>query len=187
MNIGIAITGSFCTCENILTQLEKMIKMGHNIIPIISKTVANTDTRFGTAKEFVEKVERICGKRAVRTIVEAEPLGPQNKIDVLAIAPCTGNTLAKIANGLSDDAVTMASKAHMRNYKPLVIAISTNDGLGLNMQNIAKLMNEKKVFFVPFRQDSPTKKPKSLVADLDLLLDTILLAKEGEQIQPVLI
>ncbi|MGN0798395.1 MAG: dipicolinate synthase subunit B [Christensenellales bacterium] len=187
MNIGIAITGSFCTCENILAQLEKMVKLGHNIIPIISKTVATTDTRFGTAKEFVEKIEKICGKSAVKTIVEAEPLGPQNKIDVLAIAPCTGNTLAKIANGLSDDAVTMASKAHMRNYKPLVVAISTNDGLGLNMQNIAKLMNEKKVFFVPFRQDSPTKKPKSLVADLDLLLDTILLAKDGEQIQPVLI
>ena len=125
--------------------------MGHNIIPIISKTVADTDTRFGTAKEFVEKVEKICGKRAVRTIVEAEPLGPQNKFDVLAIAPCTGNTLAKIANGLSDDAVTMASKAQMRNYKPLVIAISTNDGLGLNMQNIYVVVVELYKLFVYFQ------------------------------------
>ena len=187
MNIGVAITGSFCTCEQILTQLEKMVEAGYNVIPIVSKAVLETDTRFGKAEEFIAKIEVICGNNVVKNIVEAEPLGPQNKIDVLAIAPCTGNTLAKLANGLSDDAVTMASKAHMRNYKPLVIAISTNDGLGLNMQNIAKLMNEKGVYFVPFRQDSPTKKPKSLISDLDLLLDTIMLASKNEQIQPIII
>lgn len=187
MNIGVAITGSFCTCEQILAQLEKMVEAGHNVIPIVSKAVLKTDTRFGKAEDFIAKIEAICGKKVVKNIVEAEPLGPQNKIDVLAIAPCTGNTLAKLANGLSDDAVTMAAKAHMRNYKPLVIAISSNDGLGLNMQNIAKLMNEKGVYFVPFRQDSPTKKPKSLISDLDLLLDTIMLANKNEQIQPILI
>lgn len=187
MNVGIAITGSFCTCEQILTQLEKIVAAGHKVIPIVSKSVLETDTRFGRAADFLAKIEKICGEKIVKTIVEAEPLGPQNKIDVLAVAPCTGNTIAKLANGLSDDAVTMASKAHMRNYKPLVIAISTNDALGLNMKNIATLMNGKNIFFVPFGQDAPTKKPKSLISDLDLLLDTILFASKNEQIQPILI
>lgn len=187
MNIGIAITGSFCTYSNILEQIKVLVDKGHNILPIVSKEVLSTDTRFGKAGEFLEKLENITNNKVIKNIVEAEPLGPNNMIDVLAVAPCTGNTLAKLANGISDDAVTMSAKSHMRNYKPLVIAISTNDALGLNMQNLAKLFNAKNVYFVPFRQDSPFKKPKSLISDLSLLLDTIEKANNNEQIQPIML
>lgn len=186
MNIGIAITGSFCTYSQILEQIKNLKDDGHNIIPIVSHAVYETDTRFGDAKEFIKTLEEITGNKIVHTIVEAEPLGPKNMIDVLAIAPCTGNTLSKLANGLSDDAVTMSAKAHMRNYKPLVIAISSNDALGLNMKNIATLMNAKNVYFVPFRQDDPIKKPKSLIADLSLLGKTIDEAVANKQIQPII-
>ena len=187
MNIGIAITGSFCTYSNILEQIKLLVDKGHNVVPIVSKEVFGTDTRFGKARDFLDKIEKTTGNNIIHTIVDAEPLGPNNKIDVLAVAPCTGNTLAKLANGLSDDAVTMSAKSHMRNYKPLVIAISTNDGLGLNMQNLAKLLNAKNVYFVPFRQDAPQKKPKSLIADLELLLPTIEKAQKNEQIQPIIL
>lgn len=186
MNIGLCITGSFCTFDKITGEIQKMVDSGHRVLPIVSEAVLHTDTRFGNAEEFVGKIEQITGKKVISSIVEAEPLGPSGAIDVLCIAPCTGNTLAKLSCGISDDAVTMSCKAHMRNYKPLVIAISTNDALGLNMMNIATLMNEKNVFFVPFGQDNPTVKPKSMIADYDMLLDTILLAKEGKQIQPVI-
>lgn len=186
MNIGLCITGSFCTYEKILEITDKIVKEGHKVIPIVSDAVKNMDTRFGKAKDFIEKIEAVTGNEVVSTVVQAEPLGPQNAIDVLAVAPCTGNTLAKLSCGISDDAVTMSCKAHMRNYKPLVIAISTNDALGLNMKNIATLMNEKNVYFVPFGQDNPEKKPKSLIADYDLLLDTILIAEKGKQLQPII-
>ncbi len=187
MNIGLAITGSFCTYSQILEQIKFLVEKGNNVIPIVSNEVFSIDTRFGNANEFINKLEEITKNKVVHTIVEAEPLGPKNAIDVLAIAPCTGNTLAKLANGLSDDAVTMSSKAHMRNYKPLVIGLSTNDALGLNLQNIAKLMNAKNVFFIPFRQDAPNTKPKSMIADFSLLYDTILSAIENKQIQPIIL
>lgn len=187
MNIGIAITGSFCTYSQILEQIEFLISKGNNVIPIVSKEVYSTDTRFGKSNDFIKKLEEVTKNQVVHTIVEAEPLGPKNAIDVLAVAPCTGNTLAKLANGLSDDAVTMSCKAHMRNYKPLVIGLSTNDALGLNLQNIAKLMNAKNVFFIPFRQDAPNTKPKSMIAEFNLLYETILSAYENKQLQPLIL
>lgn len=187
MNIGLGITGSFCTYSKILKQVDRLVTLKHNVIPIVSKAVFETDTRFGEHEEFLKALKEKTGNEIVSSFVDAEPLGPQNKIDIMVVAPCTGNTLSKLANGLSDDGVTMACKAHMRNYKPVVIAISTNDGLGLNMKNLATLMNEKNVFFVPFCQDDPQKKPKSLVADLSKLIDTIEEAKNFRQIQPVIL
>jgi len=187
MNIGLAITGSFCTYNIVFEQIEILTNSGHNVVAIVSNEVATIDTRFGKAEEYLSKLKELTGKEVVFDLVHAEPLGPSNAIDVLAIIPCTGNTLSKLANGQSDDAVTMSAKAHMRNYKPLVIGISTNDALGLNLQNVAKLMNEKNVFFVPFGQDSPKNKPKSMVAKWDLLESTILEAKDGKQIQPVIL
>lgn len=187
MKIGLAITGSFCTYEKILEQVDLLIGGGHTILPIVSSAVKNFDTRFGKAKDFIEKLENKAGHKCVYDIVGAEPLGPNNAFEVLVVAPCTGNTLAKIATGISDDAVTMSAKAHMRNFKPLVIAISTNDALGLNMKNIATLLNEKNVYFVPFRQDDPIKKPKSMIADLEYLSQTIENAVAGKQLQPIIL
>lgn len=187
MNIGLCITGSFCTYEKILEEIDVLLNAGHNVLPIVTREVMTTDTRFGKAKDFLNKLKAKTGHEIVTNIVEAEPLGPKGAIDVLCVAPCTGNTLSKLSNGISDDAVTMSCKAHMRNYKPLVIAISTNDGLGINMMSLAKLMNEKNVYFVPFTQDNPTAKPKSLISNYDLLLKTIESASHGEQLQPVLL
>ncbi len=187
MKIGLAITGSFCTYEKILEQIDLLTMAGHTILPIVSTAVKNFDTRFGKAEDFIKKLEEKTGNKAVCDIVGAEPLGPSNAFDILAIAPCTGNTLSKIATGISDDAVTMSAKAHMRNYKPLVIAISTNDALGLNMKNIATLLNEKNVYFVPFKQDDPIKKPKSMIAELNLLIPTLEHALQGKQIQPIIL
>ena len=187
MNIGLCITGSFCTYNRIKQTIKELTEKGHNVLPIVSSAVLSMDTRFGKAQDFISDFEALTGHKVVSTIVAAEPLGPQGAIDVLVIAPCTGNTLSKIANGISDDAVTMSAKAHMRNYKPLVIAISTNDALGLNMKNIATLMNAKNVYFVPFSQDDPVKKPKSLISNLDMLEDTIEQAMLGKQLQPVLL
>ncbi len=187
MNIGIAITGSFCTYSKILDEIKKLVNEGNNVIPIVSKEVYSMDTRFGQAKEFIASLKEITKNDVIHTIVDAEPLGPKGLIDVLVVAPCTGNTLAKLANGLSDDAVTMSAKAHMRNYKPLVVSISSNDALGFNLQNIAKLMTAKGVYFVPFRQDAPQQKPKSMIGDLDLLGETIALAYQNKQIQPIIL
>lgn len=186
MKIGLAITGSFCTHDKIFSQIEKMKEQNYEVLPIVTQAVATLNTRFGGAKEFLEKLARVTGSAPVQTVVDAEPIGPKNLIDVLVIAPCTGNTLAKIANSITDNAVTMAAKSQMRNNKPLVIAISTNDALGLNMANIAKLLNAKGVYFVPFGQDEPFKKPKSLIADLNLLIPTITEAMKGKQLQPLL-
>ena len=186
-NIGMAITGSFCTHDKILEKIEELKNKGYNIIPIFSDKVSTTDTRFGSAKAFRKKIIELTGNIPVENIVEAEPLGPKGMIDALIVAPCTGNTLAKLANAITDNAVTMATKAHLRNNKPVVIAISTNDALGLNLSSIATLMNSKNVYFVPFGQDNPDKKPKSMIADWNLLEETLLKAEENEQIQPVLI
>lgn len=186
-NIGFAITGSFCTHDRILIEIERLKKKGYNIIPILSEIVQNTDTRFGEAKKFVSKLEEITENRCVRTIVEAEPIGPKNLIDILVVAPCTGNTLSKLANAITDDAVTMVAKAHIRNNKPVVLGVSTNDALGFNAKNIAVLLNAKNFFFVPFGQDDYEKKPKSLICDWNLIEETILFALENKQIQPILL
>ncbi len=185
-NIGFAITGSFCTHQTILTEMQNLIKKGYNLIPILSDIVIQTDTRFGKASDFITQVEEICGKKVVSTITEAEPIGPNNLIDVLVVAPCTGNTLSKLAKAGTDNAITMITKSHLRNNKPVIIAISTNDALGLNMHNIATLINTKNFYFVPFAQDNWKAKPKSLVADWGLIGDTIEKALVGEQIQPIL-
>ncbi|WP_352401197.1 dipicolinate synthase subunit B [Anaerotignum sp.] len=185
-NIGFAITGSFCTFDKILKELERLKEEKANIIPILSTNAATLDTRFGKAEDFVKKVIEITGNTPVFTIVDAEPLGPQGMLDILIIAPCTGNTIAKLSNGITDTSVLMAAKAHMRNNKPLVISISTNDALGLNLTNIGQLMNTKGIYFVPFHQDNYEGKPKSMIAKTEQIVPTLELAFEGIQIQPLL-
>ena len=184
--IGYALTGSFCTVSRSLETLKGLAER-YEILPIISETVRTTDTRFGRAEDTLKALAEICGKAPVSTIREAEPLGPRVKLDALVIAPCTGNTLAKLANGVTDTAVTMAAKAHLRNGRPLIIAVSTNDGLSQSLYSIAAMMNKKNVYFVPFGQDDPVGKPCSLVAELSLTEETVRLAIEGKQLQPVLL
>ena len=185
--IGYGITGSFCTFEKTKIAVGELVKLGAAVVPIFSYNVQRMDTRFGGAKEFMEAVEEITGNHGIMTIQEAEPIGPKANLDVMVIAPCTGNTMAKLWNGITDSPVLMASKAHLRNQKPLVISISTNDAMGMNFKNIGNLMNTKNIYFVPFGQDDYKKKPASLIGDLKLLPDTIDLAMEGRQIQPVVV
>lgn len=187
MRVGFALCGSFCTHSEALDAAEKLAATYTKVIPIVSDYAAQTTTRFGVAEEFLHSLERICGRKPIETIVAAEPIGPQKLLDILVIAPCTGNTLAKLAAGIADSAVTMAAKAHLRNGRPVVVAVSTNDGLGIAARNIGDLFCRKNYYFVPFRQDDPLGKPSSLVADLALLPETIEQALSGEQIQPVLL
>lgn len=184
--VGFAITGSHCTIEKILPEVENLVKEGAEVYPILSESVQFTDTRFGLARHWVEKLQRITGKKPITSIVEAEPIGPKKYLDILVIAPCTGNTLSKLSQGITDGTVLMAAKAHLRNQKPLVIAISTNDGLGNNAKNISILLNTKNIYFVPFGQDDPFNKPNSLVAHFNKMLDTVLSAFEGKQFQPLI-
>jgi dipicolinate synthase subunit B len=186
-NIGYGITGSFCTFAKARKAVEHLKELGANVVPIFSFHAQTCDTRFGSAKEFVDGICAITENEGIRTITQAEPIGPNNLLDVMVIAPCTGNTAAKLWNGIVDTPVLMAAKAHMRGGKPLVIAISTNDALGTNFKNIGALMNMKNIYFVPFAQDNYKSKPNSVVADLAFLPDTIELAMKGKQIQPVLL
>lgn len=186
-NVGMAITGSFCTFDKIKIEIKKMVEMGINVYPIFSPHSAEYDTRFGKADKFVNDVETIAGRKGIYTIQEAEPIGPKSYLDALVIAPCTGNTIAKLTNGITDTSVLMAAKAHLRNNKPLIISVSTNDAMGMNFKNIGQLMNMKNIYFVPFEQDNCVKKPNSLISRLDLIPATIEEALEGRQIQPVLI
>lgn len=185
-NIGFAITGSFCTFKSAVEQIELLVKANANVIPIMSEISASTDTRFGNASDFVSHIETVTGKKIISSIKDAEPIGPRSLLDLLIIAPCTGNTLGKMACGVTDTSVTMAAKAHLRNNKPIVLAISTNDGLGTSAKNIGILANAKNIFFVPYGQDDPVGKPKSIVAYMDLLIPTTKMALEGTQIQPVI-
>lgn len=185
--IGFAITGSFCTLETILTEMENLTKLGYNLIPIFSFNVAKEDTRYFLAKDFREKVIKITGKEPIDTLQLAEPLGPSGIIDAMVVAPTTGNTLAKLANAITDTPVLMAVKSQLRNHRPVILAISTNDALGLNMSNLARLMSTKDIYFVPFGQDNPDKKPKSCIADYSLIAKTVESALTGKQLQPVLI
>ena len=185
-HIGYGITGSFCTFAQTRKAVIRLKEMGAKITPIFSYQTQTLDTRFGSAKEFVEGICEITDSEGIRTIPEAEPIGPNNYLDVMVIAPCTGNTAAKLGNGIVDTPVLMAAKAHMRNGKPLVIAISTNDALGMNFKNIGALMNMKNIYFVPFGQDNSKSKPNSMIAHLDLLPETIESAMKGKQIQPVI-
>lgn len=186
VKIGFCITGSFCTFEKVLAQIKNIKNNGADIIPIFSYSVASTDTRFTSAADFRDKVESITGNKVISTIVGAEPIGPKKLLDVIVIAPCTGNTLAKLANGITDTPVLMAVKAQLRNNKPIVIAVSTNDGLGNNGKNLGLIMNMQNIYLVPFCQDDPQGKTNSIIANMDKILDTIVLAIEGKQIQPVI-
>jgi len=186
-SIGFAMTGSFCTIPDALRQLEALAATGAEIVPIVSAAVSATDTRFGTAASIAETIVRVTGRAPIQTIAEAEPIGPKKLLDAMVVCPCTGNTLAKIANGITDTPVTMAVKAHLRNKRPVVIAIATNDGLSANAQNIGRLLNTRGLFFVPFGQDDPIQKNTSLVADNTLVVETLGKALVGEQLQPLLV
>lgn len=187
LKIGFAITGSFCTFDQIIPVIEELKKQGAIITPIFSEKVQTTDTRYGKADEVVKRIVSICGNPPITSIVEAEPVGPKKLFDVLVVAPATGNFIAKLANGIVDETPVMCAKAHLRNQRPVVVAISTNDALGLNCKNIALLLNTKNIYFVPFRQDDPLAKPNSLVAEYTLLIPTIIEAVSGKQIQPLLL
>lgn len=187
IKIGFALTGSSCNFEEIFPIIERIANKGADIYPIISYAVDTFDTRFGTAEEWKEKLRQITGKELIKTIVDAEPVGPKLNLDIVVVAPCTGNTIAKLANGITDTPVTMACKAHLRNQKPVVLGIATNDGLGANGKNIGLLMNMKNIYFVPFGQDNPHNKPNSLIAKFEYIEETIEKALQGKQIQPVLL
>jgi dipicolinate synthase subunit B len=167
--------------------MKRLVELGANVIPVISHTVATVDSRFGTAEDWKKKIKEITGRTPLMTIPEVEPFGPEKSLDCYVIAPCTGNSLAKLANALTDSPVLMAAKAQMRNHRPVVVAISTNDALGLNAVNLAKLLAAKDIYFVPFGQDAPEKKPKSMVARMELIPETCLAAIEGKQLQPLIV
>ncbi len=184
--IGVALTGSFCTYETVFRELEKLAGEGALVQTIFSDASQTIDSRFGRAASFLERAEEITGVKPLRTISEAEPIGPGSLLDILVLLPCTGNTIAKLANGITDTPVLMAAKAHLRNNKPLLIAVSTNDALGMNMKNIGLLLNAKNIYFIPFGQDNPAKKPNSMTARTQLLIPSLEAALEGRQYQPVI-
>lgn len=183
--LGYAFCGSFCTHARSVETLRRLIECGYDVLPIMSETVYTTDTRFGTAEDLIRTVEDLCKKKVVHGIPEAEPLGPKTPMDALIISPCTGNTLAKIANGITDTAVCMAAKAHLRADRPLVISLASNDAMSANLKNIATLLSRKQVYFVPMIQDDPEKKPHSLVADFSRLPDTLESAMQGKQLRKI--
>lgn len=186
MTIGFALCGSFCTFDKIFPIMEKLAKE-HQVIPIFSGAACSTDSRFGKAEEFIANAERICRCKAITAIAEAEPIGPKKLLDVLVIAPCTGNTLAKLAHSIADTPVTMAAKSHLRNGRPIVIGISTNDALAGAAENIGRLLGRKHYYFVPFRQDDPSEKPTSMIADFEKIPQAVEAAAQGRQIQPVIL
>jgi dipicolinate synthase subunit B len=187
ITVGYALTGSHCTLEEVMPQIKRFVEQGARVIPIVSSTIMTTDTRFGKSEDWQTQIKEITGNEIISTIFDAEPLGPSKLLDVLTIAPCTGNTTSKLANAMTDSPVLMAAKAQMRNQRPLVLAISTNDGLGLNAANIAKLLITKNIYFVPYGQDAPGAKPNSLVARMDLIMETCEAALQGKQLQPMII
>ena len=184
--IGYAFCGSYFSLSHSLATLRRLRADGEDVLPILSESVYSTDTRFWQAEEFYRAVRHLCGEReAIHTIVDAEPLGPATPLDALVIAPCTGNTLAKIASGITDTAVTMAAKAHLRQDRPLLIALASNDSMSANLANLSRLLLRKQVYFVPMRQDDPDRKPHSLVADFTYLSDCLAAAKCGRQLRPL--
>ena len=184
--IGFALCGSFCTFDRTFEAMETLLQSYDNIIPIVSEVTGQRDTRFGPAEYHLDRLRELCGREPLRTQEEVEPFGPKATLDALIIAPCTGNTLAKLSHGIADNVVTLAAKAHLRNARPIVLGISSNDALAAGAENIGRLLNRKHYFFVPFYQDSPIGKPTSLVADLQLLTPTLDLALKGRQLQPLL-
>jgi len=185
--VGLGLTGSHCTLERVFPQIERLVAEGAQVLPVVSETVATTETRFGSPEQWLNRLLEVTGTRPLRRIVEVEPIGPEKLLDVMVVAPCTGNTLAKLANGITDSPILMACKAQLRNLRPVVLAVSTNDGLSGNARNIGTLLNTRNIYFVPFGQDNPDAKPNSLDSDLELLLPTVEAALAGRQIQPILV
>ncbi len=185
--IGFVMTGSFCTFRKTIDELKKIVKLGAKVIPIMSENSYTMDTKFGKAEDFINEVEDITGTKILHTIQEVEPIGPKDMLDILVVAPATGNTMAKLANDIIDNSATMAVKSHLRRERPVVMAISTNNGLSGAGENIGKLFNRKHYYFVPFKQDNPITKPRSIVFDPSYLIKTIEYALDGEQIQPILL
>ncbi|EOS65722.1 dipicolinate synthase subunit B [Oscillibacter sp. 1-3] len=185
--VGFAVSGSFCTHEQVLKALEKLAAVYETVIPIASEASAFTDTRFGTSEDLLERLEDLTGQEVLCDIPSVEPIGPKKLLDVLVIAPATGNTIAKLANGIADTTVTMAAKSHLRNGRPVVVAVSSNDGLSAGARNIGELLVRKNYYFVPFGQDNAAAKPCSLVADFGKIPETVDAALQGEQLQPVLL
>jgi dipicolinate synthase subunit B len=185
--IGFGLTGSHCTYDAVMPQIQKLIDEGAEVLPVATNTVMTTNTRFGDGEDWVKKIEEITGNKLIDSIVKAEPLGPKIPLDCMVVAPLTGNSMSKFANAMTDSPVLMAAKATLRNQKPVVLGISTNDALGLNGVNLMRLMATKNIYFIPFGQDAPVKKPNSMVARMDSLLDTVLAALEGKQVQPVVV
>lgn len=185
LTVGFALCGSFCTFKKAIEQIEFLKNQNIEIVPIMSYNAYSTDTRFGKAREHIDKIEEICGRKIISTLTEAEPIGPSKQLDLLVIEPCTGNTIAKLANGITDTPVTLAAKAHLRNERPLLIAVSTNDALSIAASNIGRLLNNKNVYFVPMRQDDSVKKPRSVVADFSKTHEAILSALQKKQLQPI--
>lgn len=186
-NIGFALTGSFCTYAKAFEQLEELVAAGANVTTIFSDISSRINSRFGNSADFLKNAEEITGNKPILTIPDAEPIGPKKQFDVMTICPCTGNTMAKLSHGITDSPALMAAKAHLRNERPLVIALSSNDALGMNLKNTGLLMNVKNIFFVPFGQDNPKAKTTSMVAHLNLLIPTLEVALDGKQYQPVVI
>lgn len=184
--VGFALCGSFCTFSRVIEQIVNLKKLNYDVIPIMSQTAYETDTRFGKAEDFIAEIEDICKNKVIHTISGAEPIGPAKMLDVLVIAPCTGNTLAKLTAGITDTTVTMAAKSHLRNRKPVLIAVSTNDGLSSAAKNIGQLLNYKNIYFVPMGQDDCEKKPNSVIADFEKIPDAVEAALKETQLQPIL-
>ena len=185
--IGFGLTGSHCTYDEVYPEIEKLINAGAEVLPVVTFTVKNTDTRFGNGEDWIERIEKLTGKKVIDSIVKAEPLGPKIPLDCMVIAPLTGASMSKFANALSDSPVLMAAKATLRNQMPVVLGISTNDALGLNGINLMRLMATKNIYFIPYGQDDPIKKPNSMVARMSLLSETVIAAMNGKQLQPVLV
>jgi dipicolinate synthase subunit B len=185
--IGFGLTGSHCTYDAVMPQIQKLVDEGAEVLPVATNTVMTTNTRFGKGEDWVQKLEEITGNKIIDSIVKAEPLGPKIPLDCMVVAPLTGNSMSKFANAMTDSPVLMAAKATLRNQKPVVLGISTNDALGLNGVNLMRLMATKNIYFIPYGQDAPEKKPNSMVARMGSLLDTVLAAIEGKQLQPVIV
>lgn len=185
VRVGFAMCGSFCTLDRVIEELRLLVEDEYDVIPIMSEMTYTTDTRFGKSEDFIREIEDVCGRPILHTIPQVEPIGPKGLLDILVIAPCTGNTLGKLACGIFDTSVTMAAKAHLRNHRPVLIAVSTNDGLSTSAKNIGKLLAQKNIYFVPMSQDDPQRKPDSLVANYSKLISTLQAALEGKQLEPI--
>ncbi|WP_435991260.1 dipicolinate synthase subunit B [Rossellomorea sp. LjRoot5] len=185
--IGFGLTGSHCTYDAVFPEIERLVNNGAEVMPIVTSTVMNTETRFGKGEDWIKRIEDVTGHKVIDSIVKAEPLGPKLPLDCMVIAPLTGNSMSKFANAMTDSPVLMAAKATLRNHRPVVLGISTNDALGLNGINLMRLISTKDIYFIPFGQDAPESKPKSMVARMTMIQETIESAMEGRQLQPVVI